>query len=169
MRNRYYIWHYGTRNVHHTFYISRNCIISRDLVAKEYGFIAEGCRVGPAVELGKYVMFGPNVAVVGADHCFDQPGRPIIFSGRPELVSTVIEDDTWIGYGATIMSGVRVGRGAVVAACAVVVKNIPAYEIWGGIPAKKIGKRFSSEQEIIEHNLMLDKSAFEGQYCSYRY
>lgn len=169
IRNRYYLRRYGTKNVHHTFYISANCKISFDLVAKEYGFIAEGCRIGPAVTLGKYVMFGPNAAIVGYDHVVNRPGVPIIFSGRPVLPATVVEDDAWIGYGATVMAGVKVGRGAVVAAGAVVVKDVPAYEIWGGVPAKKIGIRFSNPQTILEHDLMLDKPAFEGSFCAYRY
>lgn len=57
----------------------------------------------------------------------------------------IVEDDVWIGYRATIMSGVKIGKGAVVAAGAVVTKDIPPYAIVGGVPAKIIKYRFPEE------------------------
>lgn len=60
----------------------------------------------------------------------------------------IIDDDVWIGFGATIMSGVHIGQGAVIAAGAVVTKNVPPYAIVGGVPAKVLKYRFSFE--IIE-------------------
>lgn len=167
-RNRYQIWKYCSKNVHPTFYISPKCLISPDLIAHEYGFIASECRIGPKVELGKYVMFGPKVAIIGADHRFDKPGTPMIFSGRPELLPTIIEDDVWVGYGATIMAGVRIGRGAIVAAGAVITKDIPPYQIHGGIPAKKICERFLNEEDKLKHDRMLDEPPTERTYCQYR-
>lgn len=68
----------------------------------------------------------------------------------------IIDDDVWIGFGATIMSGVHIGQGAVVAAGAVVTKDIPPYAIVGGVPAKIIKYRFSSD--IIEELLKVDYS-----------
>lgn len=59
----------------------------------------------------------------------------------------VIADDVWIGYGATIMSGVHIAQGAVIAAGAVVTKDVPAYTIVGGVPAKVIKNRFSKNKE----------------------
>lgn len=56
----------------------------------------------------------------------------------------IVDDDVWIGYGATIMSGVHIGKGAVIASGAVVVKDVPPYAIVGGVPAKVIKYRFSS-------------------------
>jgi acetyltransferase-like isoleucine patch superfamily enzyme len=53
----------------------------------------------------------------------------------------IIGNDVWIGANAVILKGVEIGDGAVVAAGAVVNKPIAAYEIWGGVPAKKIGQR----------------------------
>ena len=53
----------------------------------------------------------------------------------------VIEDHVWIGCRAQILPGVTIGKGAVIAAGAIVTKNVPAYEIWGGVPAKRKGKR----------------------------
>ena len=53
----------------------------------------------------------------------------------------VIEDDVWIGHGAVILKGVTLGQGSIVAAAAVVTKNVSPYSIVGGIPAKPIGSR----------------------------
>jgi acetyltransferase-like isoleucine patch superfamily enzyme len=169
LRNRYQNWRYGLENVHPTTYVSPRSNISRDLVAHEYGFISEGCWIGPAVELGRYVMCGPRVAIIGADHRFDRPGVPIIFSGRPQLAPTIVEADAWIGYGAVIMAGVRIWRGAIVAAGAVLTKDVPPYEIWGGVPARKIGERFSTEAQRQNHDLMLKRDPQEGDYTEFRY
>jgi acetyltransferase-like isoleucine patch superfamily enzyme len=156
---------YGLRNVHPTFYIAGPASIAPDLQADAYSFINIGCRVGPQVRLGKYVMLGPNVAILGGDHRWDQPGVPIIFSGRPELKPTVIQDDAWIGYGATVIAGVTVGRGAILAAGAVATKDIPPYEIHGGVPAKKIGERFDTAEQRQQHDQMLSEPPTRGDYC----
>ena len=58
----------------------------------------------------------------------------------------IIGNDVWIGYEAVILSGVTIGDGAVVAARAVVTKDVPPYTIVGGVPAKPIRKRFSDEE-----------------------
>ncbi len=69
----------------------------------------------------------------------------------------IVKDDVWIGYGATILSGVHIGQGAVVAAGAVVSKDVPPYAIVGGVPANVIRYRFS--QPVIDYLLTLDYSA----------
>lgn len=72
-----------------------------------------------------------------------------------------IDDDVWIGYGATIMSGVHIGQGAVIAARAVVTKDVEPYEIVGGVPAKKIGMRFNSS--MVEEAKLIDYSKLTPQ------
>lgn len=64
-----------------------------------------------------------------------------------------IGNDVWIGYEAVIMAGVHIGDGAIIAARAVVTKDVPPYTIVGGTPAKKIRKRFDAE--VIQQLLML--------------
>jgi acetyltransferase-like isoleucine patch superfamily enzyme len=169
LRNIYQIKKYDLKNVNLTSFISTNCKISSDFIADAYCYVGDHCKIGPMVVLGKYVMFASDVAIVGADHCFDKCGVPMIFSGRPELKKTIIESDVWIGYGVTIMTGVTIGRGSIVAAKAVVTKNIPPYEIWGGIPARKIAERFSDEERKQLHDLMLNGPVIEAQYCDPRY
>lgn len=65
----------------------------------------------------------------------------------------VIGNDVWIGYKAVIMAGVHIGDGAIIAARAVVTKDVPPYTIVGGTPAKEIRKRFDAE--VIQQLLIL--------------
>jgi virginiamycin A acetyltransferase len=64
----------------------------------------------------------------------------------PTKGDTIIGNDVWIGYGATIMAGVTIGDGAIIATKAVVTKDVAPYSIVGGNPAKEIRKRFSEEK-----------------------
>lgn len=155
---------HGLKRVHPTFYMARSARVSRDLIAHEYSFVNIDCLIGPRVTLGRYVMLAPEVAIVGDDHRFDVPGAPILFSGRPPLQSTVIEDDAWIGFRAVIITGVRIGRGAIVAAGAVVTRDVPAYEIHAGVPARKIGERFTSAADRARHDGMLQAQLVSGDY-----
>jgi virginiamycin A acetyltransferase len=68
-----------------------------------------------------------------------------------------VGDDVWIGYGATILSGVSIGQGAVIAAGAVVTKDVDPYSIVGGVPAKIINKRFSDK--LVNELLKVDFSS----------
>ena len=156
---------YNLKNVHPTFFMVGRSIVSKDLIAHEYSFINYDCNIGPKVELGPYVMFGPRVAVVGGDHRLDIPGVPIIFSGRPGLPRTVVEADAWVGYGAVIMAGVTIGRGAIVAAGSIVTKDVPPYEIYGGVPAKKIGERFFDQISRDKHDIMLSQPPKCGEFA----
>lgn len=158
---------YGLRHVHKTFYMLGGSTISKDLVAHEYSFIAQGAVIGPKVEIGRYVMFGPRVMIVGGDHLFNSPGTPTIFSGRPELPKTSIQADAWLGAGVIVIAGVTIGRGSIVAAGSVVTKDIPPYEIHGGVPAKKIKDRFSSQEAIDTHDMMLAREPFRGSFCAH--
>ncbi|MEP1334551.1 MAG: DapH/DapD/GlmU-related protein [Lentilitoribacter sp.] len=53
----------------------------------------------------------------------------------------VIEDDVWLGARVTVLPGISIAQGAIIAAGSVVTKPVPAYEIWGGVPARKLGQR----------------------------
>lgn len=106
--------------------------------------------------IGKFCSISENVKIfLGGNHRTDwittYPFNDIPkyfpelnhIKGHPSTKGDVtIGNDVWIGYGATIMSGVSIANGAVVGAQSVVTKNIGAYEIWAGNPAKFIKKRF---------------------------
>lgn len=113
------------------------------------------------IHIGDHVMFGPNVTVITGSHRTDLVGRYMITitddEKKPEDDQKVVfEGDNWIGANATILQGVTVGRGAVVAAGAVVTKDVQPYSIYGGVPAKKIKERFS-EDEMERHNRLMLK------------
>jgi acetyltransferase-like isoleucine patch superfamily enzyme len=161
------ILRYGLRGVSPHAYISsgtgRN--LRSDLVMGDFAFLGKECVVQSRVKIGKYAMLAQRASVVGADHRIDLPGTPTIFAGRPEVPETVIGDDVWIGFGAVVMQGVSVGRGSVIGAMAVVTKDVPPYEVWAGVPARKIRDRFSSDQDRLRHETMLNQQCFEGQFC----
>ncbi len=73
----------------------------------------------------------------------------------------VVDDDVWIGYGATILSGVHIGQGAVVAAGAIVTKDVEPYQIVAGVPAKPIKYRF--DKELINELLKVDFSELDKE------
>ncbi len=158
---------YRTPNVHRTAYLSKDCALSRDLKMEEFSYIGPGCMICPGVSIGAYVMLGPRVMIVGKDHIIDKPGVPIIFSGRPPAETTRLEADCWIGAGSILIAGITVGRGAVVAAGSVVNKDVPAYSVVGGAPARVIRERFSTSDQAL-HDEMLKSPPREGAYCEPR-
>ncbi len=117
-------------------------------------------RIGNFVSIAQNVVFMLDVEHF-TNHISTFPFRvKVLESVKDEAHSKgdiVIGDDVWIGYGATVMSGVHVGQDAVIATGAVVTKNIPPFEVWGGVPAKFIKKRFPDE--MIEDISKVDFSA----------
>jgi acetyltransferase-like isoleucine patch superfamily enzyme len=114
--------------------------------------------------MGRYVLIGPEFMITGDDHRFDLPGTPTIFSGRPQVRITSIEDDVWIGARVILMRGVTLGKGSVVAAGSVVTRDVEPFTIVGGVPAKFIKRRFTDEQTKA-HSTFLSQSPQEGAYC----
>jgi acetyltransferase-like isoleucine patch superfamily enzyme len=155
---------YRTPGVHPTTYLVSGSKISRDLVVGPYGYIGPGASICPKVRIGKYVMFAPNVTIVGQDHVYRIAGTPAIFSGRPPHPQTTIGDDVWIGTGAIVLAGCRIGNGAIVAAGAVVTAEVAPNSVVGGVPARPIATRFSPEERAV-HEQMLAEPAREGKYC----
>lgn len=68
------------------------------------------------------------------------------YADKEKAYPVVIGNDVWVGFGATVLAGVKIGDGAVIASGAVVTKDIPPYAIVGGVPAKVIRYRFTEEQ-----------------------
>lgn len=88
------------------------------------------------IVIGNNVIMANNVVIVDHDHKLAHKG--IVDGLTSSLV--VIGDNVWIGANAVILKSVTIGEGAVIAAGAVVNCDVPAHEIWGGIPARKIKK-----------------------------
>ena len=156
----------GLNGVHQLAYIHGSSLkyMRKDLILGAYVFIGADCTISARVKIGKYTMFAQRASVVGADHLYNFPGIPMLFSGRPTIPLTVIGEDVWIGFNAIIIQGVQIGRGAIIGANAVVTKDVPAYEIWAGIPAKKIGMRFQNPCDRQIHDTMLDGPIVKANY-----
>lgn len=107
------------------------------------------CHIGANLEVGNKVMFASAVSFVGGDHEYRKPSVYIKDADRQPLKPIIIEDDVWVGHGAIIMQGVTIGCGAIVAAGAVVTKDVPACTIVGGNPAKKIRDRFDEKDKLL--------------------
>lgn len=93
------------------------------------------------IKIGNDVIMGPMVSIHSENHVFTDQDVPVRLQPRSRK-GIVIEDDCWIGAKTTILDGVRIGKGSIVAAGAVVTKNIQSGSIVGGVPASIIGQRF---------------------------
>jgi len=92
-----------------------------------------------SVTVGSDTLFGPYCYV--SDHNHRTPKGVSIKESGFDTCPILVGDGAWLGVGATLLKGSSVGNGAVIAARAVVTKPVPDNEIWGGIPAKKLGER----------------------------
>lgn len=115
--------------------------------------------IGDQLVIGKFCMIASGVTFImnGANHLTDAISTyPFAIFGNgwehamqgkeyPSKGNTVIGNDVWIGYNATIMPGVQIGDGAIIASNSTVTKDVEPYAIVGGNPAKEIKKRFSDE------------------------
>ena len=118
-------------------------------------------------QMGKFCSVSWNVTIGGLDHEYTRLStHPFAFMPKYGIVEqmyegaypssekpVVIGNDVWIAANACITRGVTIGDGVVIGAGSIVTHDVPPYEIWAGVPAKKIGQRFSNE--IIEELLNL--------------
>ncbi len=115
---------------------------------------------GDKLIIGKFCMIASGVTFImnGANHLTDAISTyPFAIFGNgwenamegksyPTKGDTIIGNDVWIGYNATIMAGVKIGDGAIIATNSTVTKDVEPYTIVGGNPANEIKKRFSPDQ-----------------------
>lgn len=105
-------------------------------------FIGFGCEfnVRRRVEIGADCLIASGCKLIDHDHGTAR-GLPMREQTAGTEAEIILEEDVWLGANVVVLKGARIGRGAIVAAGAVVTGNVPAYEIWGGVPARKIGER----------------------------
>ena len=126
--------------------IGQNCFLTAAngvLSLADFVSLSPNVNIGAdngQIAIGSYVAIGPGSVIRGANHCFSSRQKPIMLQGHtPGKV--FIEDDVWIGANCVITPNVRIGRGAIIGAGAVVTRDVEPYAIMGGVPARKIGCR----------------------------
>jgi phosphonate metabolism protein (transferase hexapeptide repeat family) len=124
----------------------------------DYSYLGSGCMVGDAT-IGKFCAIAAQVRIGAPNHPMERPSQHR-FTYCPEYYDAsatrdhaffrdrhdarvVIGNDVWIGHAVIVLPGVTVGDGAVLAAGAVVTKDVAPYTIVGGVPAKQIRERFN--------------------------
>lgn len=131
--------------------IKKNTEILNGVLILTYGgniSIGEGCSINPYTiiyghgdtTIGNNVLIASHCSIVPNSHVFTDRTLPISKQGNISK-GIVIEDDVWIGHGCSVLNGVRIGKGAIVAAGSVVNKDVPPFTIVGGVPAKKLKDR----------------------------
>lgn len=139
----------------HQVSIGNNCNLEHNIYFHFDGIYSKG----PSIVIGDNVFIGNNTEfnitdkIIIGNNCLIAAGcrfvdhnhgielGELIRNQMAPKLAINIEDDVWFGCNCVVLKGVKIGKGAVIAAGAVVNKSILPYEIWGGVPAKKIGVR----------------------------
>ncbi|MFW7413860.1 glycosyltransferase [Demequina sp. SO4-18] len=140
--------------------LERNVFIGQGSVVRsihglsigESTHVGRNCTIEASGSIGHHVLMAANVAIVGRDdHSISEVGVPILdasWIGDREVTprdNTVIGSDVWLGYGAVVLTGIRIGDGAVVAAGSVVTRDVPDFAVVAGNPARQLAMRFEGE------------------------
>lgn len=115
------------------------------------------------VIIGDHVIFGPNVTLITGNHKTNIVGRYMSTISDAEKdqeddKDIILEGDNWIGANVTILKGVHVGEGAIIASGAVVTRDIIPYSVVGGVPAKIIKMRFPEEDLMAHKKYLTEKN-----------
>jgi len=125
--------------------VGRNTILSCNEAVIETGDLIS---IGPfcffaskgGIRLGSGVSIGSGTHLMAGGHVSEDPDAPVLKQARTALGITV-EDNVWIGSGTKVLDGVTIGRNSIVAAGSVVSKDVPAYAVAMGNPARVVEKR----------------------------
>jgi len=144
----------------HQVAVGANCILEDDIFFKYDGywqpgpsivlgdrvFVGKGCEfnIRCHVEIGSDCLIASNCKFIDHNHEMTAGLGPMHSLLCPED-PIVLENDVWLGVNVIVLKGVTIGEGAIVGASAVVTKSIAPFEIWAGIPARKIGERPRAE------------------------
>lgn len=159
------VWH--RYDIGPRFHCGRNVV----LWAKNELKIGSDCYIGRNSQIecdaliGNFVIMANSVAFVGRyDHDYQHIGTPTRLAAEirdPDYgwhglgKKVTVGDDVWIGYGAILLSGINIGEGAIIASGSVVTKDVEAYTIVGGNPARPIAERFPDPEERQLHQLAI--------------
>jgi maltose O-acetyltransferase len=114
----------------------------RDIEIGDNSGLGLNCRITGPLSIGNFVMMGPDVMIFTQNHETSRLDVPMMYQTAPKKGVT-IKDDVWIAARVVILPGVTINRGAIIAAGAIVTKDVPEYAIVGGNPAHVIKYRNS--------------------------
>ena len=141
----------------HQVSLGANCTLEHDIYFKYDGiwapgpsivlrdrvFVGFGCEfnVRRRLDIGSDCLIASGCKFIDHDHGTARRDIPMREQADGAEAGIVLEEDVWLGVNVVVLKGVRVGRGAIVAAGAVVTRDVAPYEIWGGVPARKLAER----------------------------
>lgn len=143
--------------------IGNNCHIFDGVLLFSYGgniTIGDWCNINPYTviyghgntTIGNNVLIAGHCMIIPNNHMYSNPHVNIMEQGNTSK-GIFIEDDVWIAHGCSILDGVTIGKGSVIAAGSVVNTSVPPYSVYGGIPAKFIKKRLLRSKRT-QHELI---------------
>ncbi|WP_457423756.1 acyltransferase [Roseateles sp. P5_E7] len=143
----------------------------------DHVYIGKHVHIEANAVIGNFCLIANRVAFVGRhDHDYKRLGFPVRYSPwigsrrfqNSHLAEMVeVQDDCWVGYGAIVLTGVTIGRGSIVAAGSVVVRDVPSYSVVAGVPARVVGQRFSTVSERNQHEQQIRDGRFAFSEVSY--
>ena len=144
--------------------VDSECTLSKVKMGR-YSYVASGTRITDA-NIGSFCSIGARCGIGGGVHPTDTVSTsPVFLKGKNFLrknfaeipyspsVTVEIGNDVWIGEGACLMAGVKIGDGTIIGAHAVVTKDVEPYSVVAGVPAREIRKRFPDD--VVEKLLEL--------------
>lgn len=126
--------------------IDRNDDFARSVIIGDESGIGKNSVVGAYITIGKYVMMGPECFIYTRNHAYSRTDIPMCKQGFSEYRPVTIGNDVWIGARVTILPGVSIGNGGVIAAGSVVTGHIPDYAVAAVIPTRVKKYRSASSE-----------------------
>jgi acetyltransferase-like isoleucine patch superfamily enzyme len=140
------VFHPETIEIGDNVYVGHNTMLkgyhnSRFTIG-DHSWIGQGCFLHSAggLHIGRAVGIGPLVKILTSTHRAGERDVPVLFADLA-FAPVTVHDGSDIGVGAIVLPGVTVGEGAIVGAGSVVTRDIPAYEVWAGVPAARLRSR----------------------------
>ncbi len=121
--------------------IDRGATFSVDVTIGDGSGIGKDCELHGEVHIGSNVMMAPECIFYTRNHETSNLNIPMCRQGEAEPKAIYVGDDVWLGRRVMVMPGVHIGNHSIIAAGAVVTKDVPPFSIVGGVPAKVIGSR----------------------------